>query len=267
MAIINSLIPILPLVTYVIILLSYKYTSEPSLLPFFIEWSISIPLLLINIGKLIQLSTRQYTIIFILPIGMTLTGYSAVYTDAINMTILLCSISVILYILTIGVMFVNYRRYTLKKHRDTNFPSQLHQNNIIVFRTLFYVIAVTWNGYPVIFFLWKSKIIMIEHAIMSFACMDIVTKGITVLVLLAHTLLLHKKNGFIVNTFKKIIKVHPITETLPTFTDSTLNTASNTITNTTVTASSTLTTATIASTDHYTPVQYNMSSPIFLTIP
>jgi bacteriorhodopsin len=215
MAFINSLIPALPIVSYTTLLISYDDHAEPSLLPFFIEWSLSVPLLLINLGKLLHFNVIHYAVTCTMPVIMSLVGYASAHATEPETVFALFGVSGGLYLATMACLYTLYRMRERKKLQETNFPSFLEQNKLIVFKALFKIIAVSWNGYPLTFILWKTENITIEAAIVSFACLDFIAKGFYVLTLLAYKLMLFRQNGLIVRAFRRAVKVHPIPENLP----------------------------------------------------
>jgi bacteriorhodopsin len=212
MAFINSLVPLLPIVSYTTLLISYDDTTEPSLLPFFIEWTISIPLLLINLGKLLHFSVLHYAVTCTIPVIMTLVGYASAHSKSPETIFALFGVSGALYVTTMTYLYTLYRRRAREKLQETNFPHVLEQNKLIVFKTLFKIIAVSWNGYPLTFILWKTENISIEAAIVTFACLDFVAKGLYILTLLCYKLTLYRQSGLLVSAFRRIVKVHPIPE-------------------------------------------------------
>jgi bacteriorhodopsin len=209
MAFINSVIPLLPIINYATLLISYD-SQHISLVSFFIEWSVAIPLLLINVGKLLQFSARDYAVVCLPAICMTLTGYASANAETTETMLALFGVSTTLYLFILLVVIVGYFRRANQRFRETNFPSQLTQNNLLVFKWMFSIIATTWNGYPITFILWKTDTIAIDQAIISFVCIDFVTKGLCVLVILSYTLMLYKQNGYLVRAFRRVIKVQPV---------------------------------------------------------
>jgi bacteriorhodopsin len=111
-------------------------------------------------------------------------------------------------------MFINYCKKLQEIRNETNFPSQLSQNKLNIFKILFYIIASIWNGYPISFIIWKMEYMSFDSIIICFAILDIITKGLCVLIILSYKMILYRQNGLFVKTFKRIIKVQPI-EDLP----------------------------------------------------
>ncbi len=208
MAFINSIILLVPVIIYTMMLISYD--DGPTLTPLVIEWSVSVPLLLVNAGKLLNYGIQQYAIACELSVAMTLTGYASASAKADTTVFALFGVSGVFYASLLAYMFVKYRQRAHLRHQETNFPSHITHNNLIVFRTLFGITATTWNGYPITYILWKTGTIGIEDTIIVFVCLDFVTKGLCVLIMLAYTLVLHHQNGYLTTAFKKVLKIHPL---------------------------------------------------------
>jgi bacteriorhodopsin len=211
-AFINSVIPLLPVINYATMLISYD-EQHPPIVSFFIEWSVAIPLLLTNAGRLLQFNVYEYATVCLAGVTMTLIGYASAVAKTTETMFALYGVSAALYAFIFLFMLASYCRRRHQRFRETNFPSQLTKNNRAVFKWLFSIIATTWNGYPIAFILWKTDTITIEQAIISFACLDFVSKGLCVLLILSYTLMLHQQNGYLVKAFRRIVKVHPIADT------------------------------------------------------
>lgn len=190
----NSILSILPAFVYATILIADN--ENQSLTPFFIEWTVSIPLLLINLGKLLHFNYYQYALITSSSVAMTLTGLGSANTTNTSIMFVLFSISSVCYMNILIYLFVSYIKYIKRYHNEANVPSQLSKNNVIVFRLLFGLIATVWNGYPVGFILWKTELISMEHTAIIFVCLDFISKGVSVLTLLAYKYILYNRNGF-----------------------------------------------------------------------
>jgi bacteriorhodopsin len=208
-AFINSIIPLVPVINYITILISYD-EAHPSLVAFFIEWSVVIPLLLTNIGRLLHFNIIEYAMVCFAAVAMTLTGYASASAEATEMMFALFGVSGACYVFIILFLSVSYCRRKKQSLQETNFPTQLTQNNLTVFKWIFCIVGTTWNGYPIIFLLWKTQTISVEHTIIGYVCLDLLTKGLCVLILLAYKLMLYRQNGYLVRGFRHIIKVHPI---------------------------------------------------------
>jgi hypothetical protein len=179
MASINILLSILPAFIYATILIADN--EEPTLTPFFIEWTISIPLLLINLGKLLNYSYYQHAFICASSVAMTLTGLASANATNVVTMFTLFSIGCFCYINIVVYLFVTYIKQIKICHNETNFPSQLSKNKINVFRLLFCLIATIWNGYPIALILWKTQAIKMENAMVIFVCLDFISKGLAII--------------------------------------------------------------------------------------
>jgi bacteriorhodopsin len=145
---------------------------------------------------------------------MTLTGLASENASSRETMFALFIVSSVCYINTFVFIFIKYITYKKQLKRDTNFPSQLTDNELIIFKILFYMYALIWNGYPITFILYKTRVIPIENAIISFACLDFISKGACILTILAYNLLLHERNGYLVSAFRRIIRIHPVNNDL-----------------------------------------------------
>ena len=146
---------------------------------------------------------------------MTLTGLASANASDTSVMFGLFSVGCVCYINILIYLLVSYIKNIKKCHNETNFPSQLSKNNVIVFRLLFGLIATTWNGYPIGFILWKTNTISMENVMIIFVCLDFISKGASVLTLLAYKHILYNKNGFLVRVFRRVVKVQPIIDVAP----------------------------------------------------
>ena len=175
-AIVNGIISLLPVGIYSISCITYSnnLTIAATVMPFFIEWIISIPLLLLNSIQFIKMNTCQRILMYSMSTAMTLLGYGSAISTDIYVSAALFIISSLCYLSLLLILYVHY--FISYNHiRKEQVAAIVKQNNLVVFRAIAFTISITWNGYPIVFILWKYDIIGLEGMVAGFIVFDFIT--------------------------------------------------------------------------------------------
>ncbi len=210
----NSIISLLPICTYTIYLISYSAdnTTITKIMPFFIEWLIVIPLLLINMSRFININLCKKSIIIVLSTALIIIGYASAINDDVSISTVLFIVSSLIYIKLLAFLYIlYYYEYKEIRNCDVNLNALAH-NNLSLFKCLGLFISITWNGYPIALILWKYNAISIDAMIAIFVILGFITKGISVLLILYYNMYINGNNNRFVRIFKKVVKVYPISD-------------------------------------------------------
>lgn len=190
---ITAIIPSAPAVMYSFTLIDYLTTEDdkdmdnPSYLQvFFKTWVISNPLLMINLGKIMNIPLENYLKLILADISVYIIGYASYKTTDETTFAITFSIATFLFCLIMGTLIHSYRT-----HKTAVGLSQMGP----FYKFISYFTAITWACYPTVFILYKKMVINLETTSIVFICLDFLTKSVfSTVIILYHRHLNHRKS-------------------------------------------------------------------------
>jgi bacteriorhodopsin len=211
----TSVIPLGPAVMYSFQLITC--VTEPdyvhgdnSLDIFFKLWTVTNPLLLINLGRVVNVSIRQYLVLVFSDLLMYIVGFLAHKTkDRIIFWAAFSIGSIMFCIILSTVIYL----YFVKKHKDGD-ANMLH-----VYKYITKFIIASWALYPTVFILFKIGIFTILECEIAFIVLDFLTKSVfSSIIIMYHRHVNRRKSmmGYLQWTSNRIIPLETILESSST---------------------------------------------------
>lgn len=205
----TAMIPLAPGVIYSFTLIDYftqngdPYYDHRFLQVFFKTWVISNPLLLINLGRLMNISLEKYLAIMFADIGIYLLGYLSYKTQDINTfwaTFFLASALFLLILFTLLRAYMNHKT-----------PEGMsHMIPLYKFTSKF--IISTWGLYPTIFLLYKTSIITLTETSIAYIVLDFLTKSVFSSIIIVYHRHLNRRKSMVDFATRRVIPLETILE-------------------------------------------------------
>jgi len=205
----TAIIPCAPAVMYSFKLIDYftcpneKYYNDHFLEVFFKTWVVSNPLLMINLGKLINLPLESYLILLLADIGIYMIGYFAYKTQ--DFTAFLESF-IVAAVLFVCIMITLIRAYY--KNKTPEGMSQM--GSFYKFLSRFTVI--TWVAYPITFVLYKTEQINLTDTAITYICLDFLTKSVFSTIIIGYHRHLNRRKSMVDFVARRVIPLETILE-------------------------------------------------------
>lgn len=188
----------------------FSGSTEVILEYYFIEWCISVPLLLHSIQILKQISEEIFSGILICSILMNLSGYVSLmlfrYSYSNMFVYTAITISSGFYII-IGLI-LNY----IYRYNESTIETQPQYNSLNKSRLLGVLMIITylsWLGYPIVYILYLNNILTSEFLIISFSLLDIVSKGLFSFLPIGYEMHKIKANTLASRVTRRIARIEP----------------------------------------------------------
>jgi bacteriorhodopsin len=165
---------------------------------FFIEWSITSPLIIINIGRVLHIKLYKYFLLSMATVAMTFFGYlahSLPRSDAFGSFAAgaACYVFVIVFL-----SFVYYRRTTSQNSgTDGCIRSPGAPLTLRTVRRLIISMSIAWSLYPVCFLLYLCELLTTDITAVIFVVLDILSKGIFTSILLGYYDAISRQDTFL----------------------------------------------------------------------
>lgn len=169
---------------------------------FYMEWLFNTPLILIDLGKLTNISLYHYVYIILLDQIMIITGYVSYITQNMTLTIIMFIIGVICYIILNSIYLINFKRFINDNNQQTR--------RCCIFRIIYFTVAICWLLYPITHILFKTDKITFNTTVNIYIILDVLTKGIFTTLMLGYKEIYQKHNSLLKNIFLKLFRIHPL---------------------------------------------------------
>lgn len=187
----TSIISLAPAVMYSFSLVNYlidgeNYYDSRFLDVFFKTWIVSNPLLLINLGKVIDIKLYKYMLLIICDILMYISGYISYRTSSRDVYIVSASFAALCFLIIMSHIIYYFYRLKHKTPEDILIPFYQHLLKFII---------ITWAAYPTAFLLFKEGQITLQEISLTYIALDFLTKTIfTSVIINYHRIMNHRKS-------------------------------------------------------------------------
>jgi bacteriorhodopsin len=206
---ITAIIPLAPAVIYSFGLIDYfttngeVYYNNTFLELFFKTWVISNPLLMINVGKVINISLAKYLVLIFADIGIYIIGYLSYKTQDTKTFIATFAVSSILFLLIFFTLLEEYmRNKTAEGMSNLSAPVKLGSKFIIV----------TWACYPATLILYKVTVITLVQASIIFIALDFLTKSVFSSIIIGYHRHLNRRKSLVDYAKRRVIPLETVLE-------------------------------------------------------
>ncbi len=172
----TAIIPLAPAVMYSFQLITHlTHPTYPEIIEtnvldvFFVSWVVTNPLLIINLGKVVNIRLNHYFILVGCDLTMYIIGFLAYKTADPIIFISSIVISCVMFCIILGTIIY---LYYYKKY-----PEGYH-HMLPIYKILTKFIIMSWPLYPTMFILLKTGNITIIECAIAFIVLDFLTKSI-----------------------------------------------------------------------------------------
>ena len=180
---------------------------------FYIEWSITSPLIFMNIGRLVQFPIHKHILITLVDSLMILSGYiSYVFENPIVMYTSY-SVGVLCYLLLNYIFISRFIIFNKKaKMKSTLPPTSIYRDRIRYrfYHVFIYINIIFWSLYPITHMLYKQQIIPLQTTVNIFLALDVMCKGVFTILLLGSREIYRTPTSWLGFLTKKALRVHPL---------------------------------------------------------
>jgi bacteriorhodopsin len=195
-------IPCIAAILYSMALIQYgNHDGDPPaalLNYFFIEWLVTTPLLIINMGRVLHMKLYKYFILSSAAVGMNFFGYIAhniPQPEAFGAF----AAGGACYVFIMGSLTYTYYNPTVVGDTVTHASPRTPESQIalVIVKNLLRSIFSLWSAYPLVFLLYMARVMTEDSAIVTFVVLDIVSKGIFTSTLLGYYDHVNKHDSFL----------------------------------------------------------------------
>lgn len=208
---VNSVVTLTPAIVYsynIINISTNRFPIDSFILQnFFIEWSITTPLILVNIRNLSRFNLTNQLMICICSSIMNIFGFLS--NNVRDEILFFVFYSLGILCLVIIFAYMSYVYYTNNWIFIDNKKGTKFVNSMI------YIVVSTWSIYPVIFILYKYNLLNIENTVISFMCLDFLSKGLFMMKLIRHQELLYINDSFTRQTKTSFLRIGKSEKVIP----------------------------------------------------
>lgn len=200
----SHIITLTPIIFYLFIILDELFMTQKNniIQYFYIEWIVSTPLMLKNIGRFTLIPLNYYIYIILLDYLMILCGYISYITTNNILNYVMYGGGCICYII-INILFL--RNLKIFKEKQ-----QINTLKYRIFNLIYFSIATVWIVYPIIHILLKTNNISINMAINGYIVLDILSKGVFTSLMLGSRELYQIRESYLKKISRKIFRIHPL---------------------------------------------------------
>jgi bacteriorhodopsin len=178
---------------------------------FFIEWAITTPLLIANIGRVLHLPLYRYFIMSSSAIGMSFCGYlahmlprpAAFGAFAAGATLYVYCLSFLTYLY--------FNKHMIGDVVSNDYPPNISMARRVAKRLIIGVYSV-WTVYPICFLLYLFEFISLDVVITAFIALDVASKGVFTSLLLGYYDYVNRHDSFLqsVVVFQRKQRIRPL---------------------------------------------------------
>jgi bacteriorhodopsin len=181
---ITANVPLATTAVYGLALVKYNdLTADPGFLNFFfIEWMITTPLLLINIGRVLHIKLYKYFFLLTAAILMNFLGYLS-YNIEKTIAFAPFAAGSLCYSFIVIFLAILYRR---RKQKISIDPTSEQSITLHVAGRLLFILFSFWTLYPVVLLSYMFGILTTDITITLFVALDFFSKGAFTLLLLGY---------------------------------------------------------------------------------
>ena len=205
----TAIIPSAPAVMYSFKLIDHftpideLYYGDHFLEVFFKTWVISNPLLMINLGKLVNLSLEKYLTLILADIGIYIIGYLAYKTRDLT-TFIVCFAIACSFFISIMITLI-------KVYQKNKTPEGMsHMSPFYKFLSKFMVI--TWIAYPITFLLYKIEVCTLTETSIIYICLDFLTKSVFSTIIIGYHRHLNRRKSMVDFVSRRVVPLETILE-------------------------------------------------------
>lgn len=206
----TSIIPIVPFTMYGYNLILYGLKNIPidsSILHlYFIEWTFTNPLFIINLSRLIPIQLSHQMILTILTVSINMLGFMSHITIDRSTKLQLYGASCSIFMgICIWFLHLYHKQSALYYHHNPYI-----RNKITMFKILVRIILSTWWFYPILFLLYEMDFMTHETIAVAFTCLDFIAKAIFTSILIGYYEHTYRRNSLVSYLTRHIADVVPV---------------------------------------------------------
>ena len=212
----SHLITLIPIVAYIYstlnaLILELKF----NILIFYIDWTFTTPLILINIGRLLDIPLPQYVFLTLCDVAMITCGYVSYIVQDQLISYIFFAIGCILFCSLYTVLLRKLNVFQ-KKQKHSLPPTSIYRDRVRyrIFRAIVGTIVTSWTLYPIGHILAKQGILSNTHIVIWFVTLDVVSKGIFTNLLLGSREIYRQPTSLLGAFTKKVFRIHPLEHTM-----------------------------------------------------
>jgi bacteriorhodopsin len=178
---------------------------------FFIEWAITTPLLIANIGRVLHLPLYLCLLLSSSTIGMSVCGYlahvlprpAAFGAFAAGGTLYVFCLSFLAYLYS--------NKHTIGDVVSNDYPPNISMARRVAKRLILGVYSV-WTLYPICFLLFLFEVISLDVVITAFVTLDVASKGVFTSLLLGYYDYVNRHDSFLQSlvVFRRKQRIRPL---------------------------------------------------------
>ncbi len=208
----SHLITMIPIITYLFQITNILVfpASKPSLIIFYLQWSFTTPLILMNLGRLANFGIQNYIYITLFDELMIVSGYIS-YVATNPILVYICFIIGCIQYCILAGLFLWHTKQFYVLSANTSPLISLFGNNLRykVYRVLLGTIFTSWCFYPITHILYKLQINDTGVTSIIYIILDVCTKGIFTNLLLGSREMYRKSPSFLSRISRIVFRVHP----------------------------------------------------------
>ncbi len=203
----------IPLTLYLFMILNELIVGYRTTLDYFyVEWVFTTPMILINLGRLLQIPFSHYSVIIAFDMTMVLSGYiSYISTNPVVIFTAIgygcaCFCGIFTY-------YLRKLKVFNKKIREHSLPPiSIYRDSIRyrIYRAIIITIICSWILYPLGHILYKLGITDYNQTVIIYVCLDIATKGIFTNMIIGLKEVYRIPSSYLGLLTKKLFQVHPL---------------------------------------------------------
>jgi bacteriorhodopsin len=211
----SHIITLMPIIMYIYKVIDiYIFNTYSNFLgTFYIEWSITSPLIFMNIGRLIQFPIYKHIVITLIDSLMILSGYISYVFENPIVVYTSYGVGVFCYLLLNYIFisrFILFNKNAKLKH--ALIPTSIYRDRVRYrfYHTFIYINIIFWSLYPITHMLYKQGIISLQTTVNIFLALDVLCKGVFTILLLGSREIYRTPTSWLGFLTKKALSVHPL---------------------------------------------------------
>lgn len=207
----TSIIPLVTVTFYGFNIINYVWHTLPIdaayLNIFFIEWSITNPLFITNLTRVIPMKLPEQLFLTIVAILTNVFGYMSHNTDNQSTKLAFFCVAAFTFFTMSSYLVIRYK-YQSKKSIHSHSKRQYNYQRI--YKTIVSTILTTWSIYPILFITYTYGYLTHENCAISFVCMDLVSKTLFTALLIGYQENHYRRNSILSYFTRKASRVLPV---------------------------------------------------------
>ena len=224
----TSIIPLIPFTLYGYNLALYGIGNKPvdseMLTLYFIEWSFTTPLFIINVSRLVAMKLSRQLLLTFFTICINMLGFISHITTNYTTKIQLYGVACSLFLgICVNLLYHYIVQSRLYYHNNPHI-----KNTVTIFKVLVRIIVGSWTLYPITFIFYELGHLTNEQVILTFTCLDFISKGLFTSILIGYYEHTYRRNSIVSILARRITRIVPV-DTDDIVTESSIQTIQNSV--------------------------------------